>query len=101
MLRCCALLLCLLLGACSEDSSHSLSASNDAVKQAFAQQQSKRWLEARGAVQKILPDDNKGSRHQRFILRINPQLTVLVAHNIDLAPRVPLAIGMQVKLRGR
>ena len=41
-----------------------------------------------GVVTRILPDDNDGSRHQRFILRIESGRTLLVAHNIDLAPRI-------------
>lgn len=41
-----------------------------------------------GTVVRVLPDDNDGSRHQRFILRLPSGRTVLVAHNIDLAPRV-------------
>jgi len=39
-------------------------------------------------VSRILSDDNKGSRHQRFILRLSSGQTLLVAHNIDLAPRI-------------
>jgi hypothetical protein len=39
-------------------------------------------------VKAILRDDNEGSRHQKFILSLDNGLTVLVAHNIDLAPRI-------------
>jgi len=42
-----------------------------------------------GRVSRVLPDDNQGSRHQKFILRLPSGQTVLIAHNIDLAPRIP------------
>lgn len=45
-------------------------------------------VQGSGVVTRILPDDQEGSRHQRFILRLPSGQTVLVAHNIDLAPRV-------------
>ncbi|HEY4714128.1 MAG TPA: DUF3465 domain-containing protein [Aquirhabdus sp.] len=45
-------------------------------------------VEGKGTVVKILKDDNNGSRHQRFILRLDSGQTVLVTHNIDLAPRI-------------
>lgn len=45
-------------------------------------------VRASGEVVAILKDDNEGSRHQKFILKLNHGQTVLVAHNIDLAPRV-------------
>ena len=52
-------------------------------------------------MEKVLPDDRKGSRHQRFILTLDSGQTVLIAHNIDLAPRVPeLKRGDVVQFKG-
>jgi hypothetical protein len=45
-------------------------------------------VQGSGEVARILPDDNKGSRHQRFILELSTGQTLLVAHNINLAPRI-------------
>lgn len=42
-----------------------------------------------GIVTRVLADDNDGSRHQRFILELPSRRTLLVAHNIDVAPRIP------------
>ncbi len=68
---------------------------------AFAQRQSGLQVEASGTVVKLLSDDNQGSRHQRFIVRVGPGHTVLIAHNIDLAPRVaPLSVGDSVRFYG-
>lgn len=60
-----------------------------AVTEAFQKQQSDIQVEGSGTIAKILPDDLKGSRHQRIILQISSGHTVLIAHNIDLAPRIP------------
>ena len=59
------------------------------------------WIAVRGTVERVLSDDNEGSRHQRFIIRIPDRTTLLVAHNIDLANRVPLSRGDTVEIRGR
>lgn len=58
------------------------------IAAAFASRQSNLQVQGSGTVTKLLPDDTNGSRHQRFIVRLNHGQTVLVAHNIDLAPRV-------------
>jgi hypothetical protein len=62
--------------------------SDDAVESAYEQQRSSVQVEVHGVISKLLKDDDEGSRHQRFIVRLDSGLTVLVAHNIDLAPRV-------------
>jgi hypothetical protein len=55
-----------------------------------------------GRVERVLSDDNDGSRHQRFILRLSSGRSVLVAHNIDLAPRVSgLSTGDTVSFYGQ
>lgn len=41
-----------------------------------------------GTVIKLLRDDNKGDRHQRFIIKQSSGRTLLIAHNIDLAPKI-------------
>lgn len=54
-----------------------------------------------GTVIRVLADDNDGDRHQRFILRLASGKTLLVAHNIDVAPRVsPLREGDTVEYKG-
>lgn len=58
------------------------------------------WIEDAGKVVRILDDDDDGSRHQRFIVDVGNDTTVLIAHNIDLAPRAPVARGDRVSFRG-
>ena len=45
-------------------------------------------VEGEGRVVRLLADDHDGSRHQRIIVRVSTGQTLLIAHNIDLAPRV-------------
>ncbi len=73
---------------------------NAALKQAFVQKQSQVWLQGSGTVKKLLPDDTKGARHQRFLVSVSPEQTLLFAHNIDLATRVELQVGDQIQFKG-
>ena len=76
-------------------------AASSQVDEAFRNHSSGIMVTAEGRVERTLTDDTTGDRHQRFIVRLPSGITILVAHNIDIAPRVPgIAAGSQVKLHG-
>ncbi|MGW8194623.1 MAG: DUF3465 domain-containing protein [Desulforhopalus sp.] len=58
------------------------------VMEAYLNRRSNIQVEGEGEVIKILKDDLKAPRHQRMIVQIDRKLTVLIAHNIDIAPRL-------------
>ncbi len=73
----------------------------DMIGEAFRAGSSDILVTGEGRVEKVLRDDEKGSRHQRFILALDSGHTVLIAHNIDLAPRIPeLHRGDLVQFKG-
>jgi hypothetical protein len=59
------------------------------IAAAFTNQQSNLQVMQEGAITRVLSDDTAGDRHQRIIIRLGNDQTLLIAHNIDLAPRVP------------
>jgi len=68
---------------------------------AYAVKSSDVQVGSSGVVVKMLPDDNLGSRHQRFILKLSSGQTILIAHNIDLAPKIEtLRAGDSVEFYG-
>jgi hypothetical protein len=70
------------------------------VKRVYGKSDTGTWIEESGLVCRLIPDDNDGARHQRFILDLRNGQTVLMAHNIDLAERVPLGLGDRIRFRG-
>jgi Protein of unknown function (DUF3465) len=70
------------------------------VAQAYRDHRSNITVEATGRVLRVLPEDRQGSRHERFLVEVAGGVRVLVAHNIDLAPRVPVTAGDSIALRG-
>ncbi len=53
-----------------------------------------------GKVVKLLKDDLEGNQHQRFLVALAPDITLLVAHNTELAPRAPVAENTLVTISG-
>ncbi len=66
----------------------SLQKDKSTLSKAYEDRRSDVQVQGVGRVLKLLRDDLKGSRHQKFILRLDSGNTVLIAHNIDLAPRI-------------
>ena len=74
---------------------------DNAIGRAFASRTSDIQVEGEGTVMRVLPDDLDGHRHQRFIVQLASGQTLLVAHNIDIAPRINgLAAGDSVSFNG-
>ena len=65
-----------------------LSDSDEAFARAFEQRTSNIQVEGQGVVRRVLSDDNNGSRHQRFVVTLASGQTLLITHNIELAPRI-------------
>lgn len=61
---------------------------NASLYRAISERDSGKQVHGVGIVVRVLSDDNDGSRHQRFIIELASGQTLLIAHNIDLAPRV-------------
>ncbi|WP_036300911.1 DUF3465 domain-containing protein [Methylotenera sp. L2L1] len=75
-------------------------ASNASIEQAFAAKLSDVQVTGTGVIVKLLPDDNKDAKHQKFLVKINAKQTLLFAHNIDIAPRVPVQVGDTISFNG-
>jgi hypothetical protein len=69
-------------------------------KPLFTQQQTGKIITVDATVIKLLADDVTGSRHQKMILKVAGK-TLLLAHNIDIAPRIPVTVGAKINVRGQ
>ncbi len=88
-------------GAASSSQSKPVAVSSGQVEDLFAQRKSDVIVELSARVIKILPDDLEGSKHQKFIVKLQSGHTLLVSHNIDLAPRVnELRENDQIRIKG-
>ena len=77
------------------------SGGDDAIGRAFESRASGIQVEGQGAVVRLLADDLNAPRHQRFIIELESGQTLLVTHNIDIAPRIAeLEVGDSVSFNG-
>ena len=77
------------------------SSTEQTLQQAYERKLSDIQVQGQGKVVRVLRDDLEGSRHQKFIVRVGSGLTLLISHNIDLAPRVAgLKSGDTIEFNG-
>jgi hypothetical protein len=75
--------------------------SDSVIANLFTRRVSDVQVQGNGTVTRLLEDDNEGSRHQKFILKLASGQTLLITHNIDIAPYLRgLAVGDTVEFYG-
>lgn len=59
------------------------------------------FLEANNlVVTRLLPDDNQGLKHQKFMVQTSNGQSVMIVYNTDLCPKVPARVGDKVSVGG-
>ncbi len=80
---------------------NNIAGQQSAITAAYRARKSNVQVSGKGVVTRVLPDDLQGIRHQKFILQLPSGQSLLVAHNIDLAPRIQgLRKGDRVSFAG-
>jgi len=75
--------------------------SSTVLERVIAEKKGNVQVHGNGTVTRILSDDTRGSKHQRFIVTIPSGQTLLISHNIDIAPRInSLKTGDPVEFSG-
>lgn len=74
---------------------------DELVRSLNANKQSGVEITVSATIIKMLPDDSEGDRHQRFLIRLDNGMTLLVAHNVDIAGHVPAQKGDSVVIHGQ
>jgi hypothetical protein len=71
------------------------------IEAAYANHDTDISVTVKGRVTRILSDDTVGDKHQRFIIQLSNQQTLLIEHNINIAPRVAgIMVGNDVYIHG-
>jgi hypothetical protein len=85
----------------AESNDNSARDSDEILQAAFEKHRRNVEVQGSGRVVRVLADDDEGIEHQKFILRLASGQELLVAHNTDLARRIPaLKNGDTVEFRG-
>lgn len=76
-------------------------AGDTALCDAIAQQKGVRFIEADNIwIERLLDDDLKPPKHQRWIGRLSCGARILLVYNISLCERVPVQVGDRIQVGG-
>lgn len=76
-------------------------ADDSALVNAVQNQKQVMYLQAASmTVVRVLPDDNQGLTHQKFIVKLSSGKMVVAVYNTDMCERVPVKVGDVVGLGG-
>jgi len=88
-------------GDSSEISQNEISENDQILLTAFQNEESGLQVTGKGTVIVLLETDTSGTQHQKFIIKLSSGQTLLVSHNIDLAPFIyELKIGDAIEFYG-
>lgn len=73
---------------------------SEQLETAYDEKRSDIQVTGTGEIVKLLPDDTVGSRHQKMIVKVGPNQTILISHNISLAPRADVKQGDTISFHG-
>jgi Protein of unknown function (DUF3465) len=60
----------------------------------------KREITVEARVKKLLATDTEGLPHQKFLIELSNGTTILIAHDLKMAPAVPIQAGDVLKIHG-
>ena len=83
-------------------SSSASSMSDDAdLVRAVLDKRNVHFVEGDGVVvTQILPDDNEGLPHQKFMIQLSNGSKMLAVYNTDMGSRIPLKVGQKISIGG-
>lgn len=84
-----------------EETQEEISSNDQVFLTAFQNEESGLQVNGEGTVIVLLETDTSGTQHQKFIIELTSGQTLLVSHNIDLAPMIDsLKIGDAIEFYG-
>jgi calcineurin-like phosphoesterase family protein len=88
-------------GDSDEISTNEISENDQVILTAYENRVSDLQVTGEGTVIVLLENDTSGSQHQKFIIELSSGQTLLISHNIDLAPIISsLKIGDAIEFYG-